>query len=175
MTAEARADQDARRQDVNVFYGDKQALFDVDLDIRDQRVTALIGPSGCGKSTFLRCLNRMNDTIDICRVDGKITLDERRYLRPEHRCRGTARPRRHGVPEAEPVPEVDLRERRLRTAHPRAGRNQERTRRNRRAQPAEGGPLGRGQGSAGRVRAPACPAASSSACALPAPSRSARK
>ena len=60
---------------VCVFYGDKQALFDVDLDIKRRQVTALIGPSGCGKSTFLRCLNRMNDTIDICRVTGRITLD----------------------------------------------------------------------------------------------------
>ena len=58
-----------------VFYGDKQALFDVDLDILANEVTALIGPSGCGKSTFLRCINRMNDTIDICRVTGSITLD----------------------------------------------------------------------------------------------------
>ena len=60
---------------VNVHYGDKQALMDVDLDIMPNQVTALIGPSGCGKSTFLRCLNRMNDVIDICRVTGKITLD----------------------------------------------------------------------------------------------------
>jgi phosphate transport system ATP-binding protein len=60
---------------VNVFYGEKQALFDVDLAIYKNQVTALIGPSGCGKSTFLRCLNRMNDTIDICRVKGRITLD----------------------------------------------------------------------------------------------------
>nr|WP_306264583.1 phosphate ABC transporter ATP-binding protein PstB [Pararhizobium sp. IMCC3301] len=60
---------------VNVFYGEKQALFDVDLEIPEHRVTSLIGPSGCGKSTFLRCLNRMNDTIDICRVKGDITLD----------------------------------------------------------------------------------------------------
>lgn len=60
---------------VNVFYGEKQALFDVDLDVPSQQVMALIGPSGCGKSTFLRCLNRMNDTIDICRVQGNITLD----------------------------------------------------------------------------------------------------
>ena len=55
---------------VNLWYGDKQALFDVDMDVPDRQVTALIGPSGCGKSTFLRCLNRMNDTIDICRVEG---------------------------------------------------------------------------------------------------------
>jgi phosphate transport system ATP-binding protein len=63
----------ARR--VNVFYGAKQALFDVDIDILPNQVTAFIGPSGCGKSTFLRCLNRMNDTIDICRVAGDIRLD----------------------------------------------------------------------------------------------------
>lgn len=66
-----------RGDKVSVFYGEKQALFDVDLDIRDRQVTALIGPSGCGKSTFIRCLNRMNDTIDICRVSGNITLDEK--------------------------------------------------------------------------------------------------
>jgi phosphate transport system ATP-binding protein len=60
---------------VDVFYGSKQALFGVDLDVYERQVTALIGPSGCGKSTFLRCLNRMNDTIDICRVSGDITLD----------------------------------------------------------------------------------------------------
>ena len=60
---------------VGVFYGEKQALYDVDLNIRENQVTALIGPSGCGKSTFLRCLNRMNDTIDSARVTGKITLD----------------------------------------------------------------------------------------------------
>jgi phosphate transport system ATP-binding protein len=60
---------------VNVFYGEKQALFDVNLEIGANEVTALIGPSGCGKSTFLRCLNRMNDVIDGCRVEGEITLD----------------------------------------------------------------------------------------------------
>ena len=64
-----------RGENVNVFYGEKQALFDVNLDILENQVTAMIGPSGCGKSTFLRCLNRMNDTIPICRVEGKITLD----------------------------------------------------------------------------------------------------
>ncbi|WP_333807527.1 phosphate ABC transporter ATP-binding protein PstB [Phenylobacterium sp.] len=60
---------------VNVFYGDKQALFDIDLDVPDRAVTALIGPSGCGKSTFLRCINRMNDTIPGARVEGRILLD----------------------------------------------------------------------------------------------------
>jgi phosphate transport system ATP-binding protein len=60
---------------VNLWYGEKQALFDVSMDIPERRVTALIGPSGCGKSTFLRCLNRMNDTIEGCRVEGDIRLD----------------------------------------------------------------------------------------------------
>jgi phosphate transport system ATP-binding protein len=62
-------------RDVSVFYGEKQAVFNVNLDIGENEVIAMIGPSGCGKSTFLRCLNRMNDTIDICRVTGSIQLD----------------------------------------------------------------------------------------------------
>ena len=60
---------------VQVFYGDTQAIIDVDVDIEDKTVTSFIGPSGCGKSTFLRCINRMNDTIDICRVEGEIKID----------------------------------------------------------------------------------------------------
>ena len=64
-----------RTENVDVFYGDKQAIFDVDLDIGNNEVIAMIGPSGCGKSTFLRCLNRMNDTIPTCRVTGNMTLD----------------------------------------------------------------------------------------------------
>ena len=63
-------------RNVNVFYGDKHAIKDVSLDIGHNEVIAMIGPSGCGKSTFLRCLNRMNDTIDICRVTGEIKLDD---------------------------------------------------------------------------------------------------
>ncbi|MBK1646370.1 phosphate ABC transporter ATP-binding protein [Thiocapsa imhoffii] len=60
---------------VDVFYGSTQAIKDVSLDIGKNEVVSMIGPSGCGKSTFLRCLNRMNDTIDGCRVTGSITLD----------------------------------------------------------------------------------------------------
>ncbi|MCM2330426.1 MAG: phosphate ABC transporter ATP-binding protein PstB [Pseudomonas sagittaria] len=60
---------------LNLFYGDKQALFDVSLNIPKNRVTAFIGPSGCGKSTLLRTFNRMNDLVDGCRVDGEIRLD----------------------------------------------------------------------------------------------------
>jgi phosphate transport system ATP-binding protein len=62
-------------RDVQVFYGENHAIKDVDVDILDKTVTAFIGPSGCGKSTFLRCINRMNDTIDVCRVEGDIQID----------------------------------------------------------------------------------------------------
>jgi phosphate transport system ATP-binding protein len=62
-------------QDVKVYYGDTQAIKGINLDIYRNEVIAFIGPSGCGKSTFLRVLNRMNDTIDGCRVEGKVTLD----------------------------------------------------------------------------------------------------
>jgi phosphate transport system ATP-binding protein len=60
---------------VNVYYGEKHALKDVSVDIPERSVTAFIGPSGCGKSTFLRCINRMNDTIPVCRVTGRIAID----------------------------------------------------------------------------------------------------
>jgi phosphate transport system ATP-binding protein len=62
-------------RNVNVFYGDKQALYDISVAIRERAVTAFIGPSGCGKSTFLRCINRMNDTIPSARVTGRIEID----------------------------------------------------------------------------------------------------
>ena len=70
-------------EQLNVFYGAKQALFNVGIHIPSGGVTALIGPSGCGKSTFLRCLNRMNDTIDGCRAEGKILIDNVDINRPE--------------------------------------------------------------------------------------------
>jgi phosphate transport system ATP-binding protein len=65
-----------RTRDVDVYYGDKHAIKNVSLDIGSNEVIAMIGPSGCGKSTYLRCLNRMNDTVEGCRVTGQITLDE---------------------------------------------------------------------------------------------------
>ena len=77
-TVDGAADQMATKfhcADVQVFYGATHAIKDVDVDIQDKTVTAFIGPSGCGKSTFLRCLNRMNDTIDVARVEGTILLD----------------------------------------------------------------------------------------------------
>ena len=64
-------------RDVNVFYGDEQALQNITMDIPEKRVTALIGPSGCGKSTFLRCINRMNDLISTARVDGELLFSDK--------------------------------------------------------------------------------------------------
>jgi phosphate transport system ATP-binding protein len=72
-----------RAEGVNVFYGAKQALKDVSLSIAGQQITALIGPSGCGKSTFLRCLNRMNDVVEGCRMEGRITLDGQDMYAPD--------------------------------------------------------------------------------------------
>ena len=63
-------------RNVDVFYGEKQAIKDVSIDIASREIISFIGPSGCGKSTFLRCLNRMNDTIDTCKVKGSISLDK---------------------------------------------------------------------------------------------------
>ncbi len=63
-------------RNLNLFYGTKQALHDVNMEIPHQRVTAFIGPSGCGKSTLLRCFNRMNDLVDSCRIEGGILLDD---------------------------------------------------------------------------------------------------
>lgn len=62
-------------ENLNLHYGENHALKDVNMDIADHAITAFIGPSGCGKSTFLRCLNRMNDLVDGCRVEGKVILD----------------------------------------------------------------------------------------------------
>jgi len=69
-------------RNVQVYYGATHAIKDVNVDIADKTVTAFIGPSGCGKSTFLRSLNRMNDTIDICRVEGDILIDGQDIYNP---------------------------------------------------------------------------------------------
>ena len=75
QAAGATGEPKIKARGVKVFYGEKQALFDVDLDIPGKSVMAFIGPSGCGKSTFLRCINRMNDTIPTARVEGSIEID----------------------------------------------------------------------------------------------------
>lgn len=70
------ADPKMRATDVDVFYADKQAIYNVSLDVANNEVIAMIGPSGCGKSTFLRCMNRMNDSIPSCKITGELLLDE---------------------------------------------------------------------------------------------------
>lgn len=68
-------------ENLNLFYGEKQALFNIDMHVPRQKVTAFIGPSGCGKSTLLRCFNRMNDLVDECRISGKVLLDDENIYR----------------------------------------------------------------------------------------------
>jgi ABC-type bacteriocin/lantibiotic exporter with double-glycine peptidase domain len=81
--------------ELNLYYGDKQALMDISMIIPEKRVTAFIGPSGCGKSTLLRCFNRMNDLIDNVRIEGQMLLNGEDS--------GTAPAGRYGFPETEPV------------------------------------------------------------------------
>ncbi len=103
-------------QDVDVHYGDKQALSGISLDFPANQVTSLIGPSGCGKTTFLRCINRMNDFIDVCRVDGTIQIAGQDIYDP---AVDVVALRAHvGMVFQKPNPsQVDLRECRLRLAH----------------------------------------------------------
>ena len=69
-------DIEIETQKLSLWYGEKQALKNIDMKIPEEKVTAIIGPSGCGKSTLIRCFNRMNDIIDVCRIEGKIFIDE---------------------------------------------------------------------------------------------------
>ena len=98
----------------------KRALAGVDLRIPRSRITALIGPSGCGKTTFLRSLNRMNDSVPGFRLEGQILYHGHDLYAWRRRPGRGAAADRHGLPETEPVPEVDLRQRRLGAAQPRA-------------------------------------------------------
>lgn len=80
---ENMADSKISVQDLNLHYGENHALKDVNMEIRENAITAFIGPSGCGKSTFLKCLNRMNDLVPIARVDGTILLDGENIYDPK--------------------------------------------------------------------------------------------
>ena len=82
-TATATKEPIMTARNVDVFYGKKQAIKNVSLDIPENQITSLIGPSGCGKSTFLRCFNRMNDTIDICKVSGEIKFSGQDIYSPK--------------------------------------------------------------------------------------------
>ena len=135
------------------------------LQILPNQVTALIGPSGCGKSTFLRSLNRMNDIMPGARVEGSIRIDGEDIYAPVGRRRRPAAPGRDGVPEVEPVSEVDLRERRLRPADQPHGDVARGAARPRRGEPRSRRRSGTKSAIACTRRRSRCRAASSSGCA----------
>ena len=133
-------------EQLRVYYGDFLAVRDVDMTVGHRQITALIGPSGCGKSTVLRCFNRMNDLIVGARVEGHDQVPRPGPLRQRRGPDRGAPAGWHGVPEAEPVPEVDLRQRRVRPAGDRhEGRQHGRSGR---AVARQGRAVGRGQGQA---------------------------
>ena len=98
-----------KAQDINVWYGEFQALRDVNLDVKARSVAALIGPSGCGKSTLLRCFNRMNDLIPTARVEGEVLFNEVNIN--SSKIDPTEIRSRIGMvfSKSEPVPEIDIR------------------------------------------------------------------
>ena len=154
---------------VDVSYSGKLALHGVDMTIYENQVTAFIGPSGCGKSTYIRCFNRMNDLIPGARGERRDPLSRSGSVRERGRPGPGAPADRHGLPEAESLRQVDLRERRLRAAR---ARDEEEPGRARRALAAAGGALGRGEGSAEGERPRHSRADSSSASASRGRSRS---
>jgi len=111
---EARTILESR--DLSVFYGEEQALQSIDMEIPEKRVTAMIGPSGCGKSTYLRCINRMNDLIDVARVEGEMLFNGKDVYDDD--VDPVALRRRIGMvfQQPEPLPQEHLRQRCLRSA-----------------------------------------------------------
>ncbi len=160
--------------DFSFFYGDNQAVKDVTLDFPSYQVTAIIGPSGCGKSTLLRAINRMNDLIPGGRTVGQPAFRRPGDLWP---APGRGRPapaHRHGLSEAQPVPQVHFRQHRLRPA-PARPPGQGGTRR-RSSRPACSAPRSGTRSRTAWTTTPwAFPAGSSSACASPGPWPSIRK
>ena len=93
-------------RDLNLYYGQNHALHGVNMDIKENSVTALIGPSGCGKSTFLKCINRMNDLVDNVRIEGSIEIDGENIYAP--RYNSSSKKGRNGFPAAESVPDEHI-------------------------------------------------------------------
>ena len=104
---------------LDLWYGTAQALKNVSIDIPEKKVTALIGPSGCGKSTFLKTLDRMNDLVPGIKITGSLQYRGQDIYAPDGGRDLAAQADRHGVPEAQPLPHVHLRQHRLRPPHPR--------------------------------------------------------
>jgi len=95
-------------ENLNLWYGEKQALKNISMQISKNSVTALIGPSGCGKSTFLRCLNRMNDLIKNCKVEGKVLIESKNVYGKGVDVVELRKKCRDGFPKTKPVSNVDL-------------------------------------------------------------------
>ena len=95
-------------RDLSLFYGEFQALKNIDLNIEARRITALIGPSGCGKSTFLRTLDRMNDLIEGVRITGKVIIDGEDIYRSGNGPPGLAQEGRHGLSARQSIPAEHL-------------------------------------------------------------------
>ena len=95
-------------QHLDFYYGPSKALSNINIEIEPRKVTALIGPSGCGKSTFLRCLNRMNDTIAGTRVEGKILLNGENIYDEDMDVVMLRQTSGHGLSKAEPVSAIHL-------------------------------------------------------------------
>ena len=89
-------------KDLNLYYGDYHALKNINMNLAENEITAFIGPSGCGKSTFLKCLNRMNDLVEGCKITGSVTVRRRRHLR-KHGCQSVKKKSRYGIPEPESI------------------------------------------------------------------------
>ncbi len=166
LAARSPADLAMELHGVSCFYGSFRAVRDVDLRVAKREITALIGPSGCGKTTLLRTLNRMNDLIPSARMEGR-SCSTARICTPRGRPGRGPPADRHGLPEAEPVPQVDLRQRRLRAADQRLQGQHGRARR---AEPPHGPRSGTRSRTSSSSPAWRCPAASSSGCASPGPS-----
>ena len=132
------------------YYGAVEAIRGIDLPIAPRSVTAIIGPSGCGKSTFLRSINRLNDLIPGTRYDGELLFDGQSILAPDDGPGAAPAPDRHGVPEAESVSQVDLRQRGVRSRTQQAG-PQAGSSRPGGALPPPRGALGRSEGPARRA------------------------
>ena len=139
-------------RDLDFFYGDFHALKGINLPLHERQVTAFIGPSGCGKSTLLRILNRIYDLYPGQRATGEVLLDGENILDRRAGPQPAARPRRHGVPEAHAVPDVDLRQHRLRRAALRAPVQGRRWTSRVEELAAPRGALGRGEGQAAPER-----------------------
>ena len=158
-------------KNVSIYYSAFRAVTDVSLTIYENEITAFIGPSGCGKTTVLRTLNRMNDLIVGARVEGDIHY--RGASLYESSVSPTAVRRRIGMVFQKPNPfPKSIYDNVAYGPRINGIRGKEQARRDRRAVAAAGRPVGRGEGPAEQVRPWACPAASSSACASPARSRS---